>query len=588
MGYIYTVVKRESAMNYCKTPVIEVPTEQLQAWRGYDEILSVLGAAIRPLREQGRCIVAFETYPGVDDCELTEALSALVPSLLVDMRMALCSKEDYRKRIYPYMTDDRVFGYMYGGDLSDFQDKEQLEQMRRRIMSAAGLVIVYGVGAADLIQPDILVYADMARWEIQQRFRRGMPNYHTDNGNEDTLKKFKQGYFLEWRIADKIKRTLYDSIDFYLDTNRPADPRMITGDAFRAGLRQAVSGPFRTVPYFDPGVWGGQWMKEVCGLDRSQKNFAWSFDGVPEENSIYLQVNGILVESPAINVVFYCPVSLLGESVYRRFGAEYPIRFDFLDTMGGQNLSLQVHPITSYIQEQFGMQYTQDESYYILDAKEGAHVYLGVKDETVPEEMMRDLRSAAEGEILFDADKYINQFPAKKHDHFLIPAGTIHCSGSDCMVLEISATPYIFTMKLWDWGRLGLDGKPRPIHIDHGEKVIQWDRRTEWVRDNLVNQTYVVSEDADCMEEHTGLHELEFIETRRYTVHTVCTLDTAGTVNMLNLVEGTAAVIESPTGAFAPYEVHYAETFIIPAAVGEYTIRPLDDHPIKLIRAYVR
>jgi len=581
-------MEKRDTMNYCKNPVIEVPTEQIQAWRGYGDILSVLGAAIRSCLDKGKCILAVETYPGVDDKELTEALSALSPSLFVDMRDGLCSKEEYRKRIYPFMTDDRVFGYMYNGTLADFQDADRMEALRQRVAEATGLVIVYGVGAVGLAQPDMIVYADMARWEIQQRFRKGMPNYHTDNENEDNLKKFKQGYFLEWRVADKIKRGLYDSMDYYLDTNRPQDPRMITGAAFRDGLRQAVSGPFRTVPYFDPGVWGGQWMKQVCGLDPKKKNFAWSFDGVPEENSIYLEVNDILVESPAINVVFYCPQALLGTRVYERFGAEYPIRFDFLDTMEGQNLSLQVHPLTSYIREQFGMQYTQDESYYILDAKEGAHVYLGVKEDVCPEDMLRDLRRAAEGEILFDADKYVNQFPAKKHDHFLIPAGTIHCSGSDCMVLEISATPYIFTMKLWDWGRLGLDGKPRPIHIDHGEKVIQWDRRTNWVRDNLVNQAYTVAEDEHCTEEHTGLHELEFIETRRYTIRTACALDTAGTVNMLNLVEGTVAVIESPTGAFAPYEVHYAETFIVPAAVGQYTIRSLTEEPIKVIRAYVR
>ena len=71
--------------------------------------------------------------------------------------------------------------------------------------------------------------------------------------------------------------------------------------------------------------------------------------------------------------------------------------------------------------------------------------------------------------------------PARKHDHFLIPAGTIHCSGRDGVVLEISATPYIFTFKLWDWGRTGLDGRPRPIHLDHGLQNIDWSRRTRWV-----------------------------------------------------------------------------------------------------------
>ncbi|MBR3424149.1 MAG: mannose-6-phosphate isomerase, partial [Clostridia bacterium] len=188
----------------------------------------------------------------------------------------------------------------------------------------------------------------------------------------------------------------------------------------------------------------------------------------------------------------------------------------------------------------------------------------------------------------FDAEKYVNRFPAKKHDHFLIPAGTVHCSGKNCMVLEISATPYIFTFKLWDWGRLGLDGKPRPIHLEHGERVIQWDRRTEWVENNLVDRTVKEQTGDGFSVEKTGLHELEPIETKRYTVAGTLQLDTEDTVNVLNLVEGVSAVIESPTGSFAPFEVHYAETFIVPAAVGEYTVRPTCVGGIKLLRATVK
>jgi hypothetical protein len=115
--------------------------------------------------------------------------------------------------------------------------------------------------------------------------------------------------------------------------------------------------------------------------------------------------------------------------------------------------------------------------------------------------MESDLRRAQEGGFLFPAEKYANRIPARKHDHFLIPAGTLHCSGANSMVLEISATPYIFTFKLWDWGRLGLDGRPRPIHIDHGIKNIQWNRNTEWVTEQLVNQVEVLQEEDGWREE---------------------------------------------------------------------------------------
>ena len=364
---------------------------------------------------------------------------------------------------------------------------------------------------------------------------------------------------------------------------------MITSEVFHRGLLKAAHQPFRVVPFFDPGPWGGQWMKEVCDLPPDKPNYAWCFDCVPEENSLLLGLGDTRIEMPSLNLVFQHPVELLGDRVHARFGAEFPIRFDFLDTMAGGNLSLQVHPLTEYIQDNFAIPYTQDESYYILDAKDDATVYLGVKEGTEPKEMISALHKAQEGTEPFNDDKFINKWPAKKHDHFLIPAGTVHCSGSNAMVLEISATPYIFTFKLWDWGRLGLDGRPRPIHIDHGAENIQWNRTTQWVKENLVNRIEPVAEGAGWKEERTGLHEREFIETRRHWFSQPVPHKTNGGVNVLNLVEGREAVVESPTNAFEPFVVHYAETFIIPASVGDYTIRPLNnDKPMGTVKAYVR
>jgi hypothetical protein len=104
--------------------------------------------------------------------------------------------------------------------------------------------------------------------------------------------------------------------------------------------------------------------------------------------------------------------------------------------------------------------------------------------------------------------------------------------------------------------------------------VIQWERTTGWVKENLVNRVEPVAEGDGWREERTGLHENEFIETRRHWFTKPVTLNTGGGVNVLNLVEGDEAVIESPSGEFEPFVVHYAETFIIPASVGDYTIRP--------------
>jgi len=535
-----------------------------------------------------------ECYPGCFEQEIERELTkALNPSIVLRASECYRPEKEIRSLCERDLGDDPVFAHMSNFVLPEFMDEGKVAKRRAALRDSSGLVLVIGTGATLLAESwDLLVYCDMARWEIQQRQRAGeITNLGLDNRAERPSLKYKRAYFVDWRAADRLKKSLLAQIDFLLDTNQRNAPKMISGKALLQGLDKAARQPFRVVPFFDPGPWGGQWMKEVCDLPREAENYAWCFDCVPEENSLLLGFGETRVEVPSINLVFQHPRQLLGDAVYRRFGTEFPIRFDFLDTMDGGNLSFQVHPLTEYIQEQFGMAYTQDESYYMLDAGDDGCVYLGVKENINRQEMIAALREAQEGTIPFDADKYINRWPAKKHDHFLIPAGTPHCSGKNSMVLEISATPYIFTFKMWDWGRLGMDGTPRPIHLEHGLRNIQWDRTTQWVERNLVNAVEAVGEGEGWCEERTGLHESEFIETRRHWFTKQVPHSTNGGVNVLNLCAGEEAIVESPSGSFSPFVVHFAETFIVPAAVGSYTIRshgPSEGKRCATIKAYVR
>jgi mannose-6-phosphate isomerase class I len=560
------------------------------AWVDWRAILDRLKAATG----KNGCVLALECYPGAFEKEIgAEVEQGLKAAQLILTADLLKSPRVTDQMLGGVLGDDPVFGHMNDIVLQRFFDDAALSQARQKAAQwREGLLVVVGVGATLVAQKsDVLVYADMARWEIQRRQRRNeVANFGSDNFNESPSLKYKRAFFVDWRAADRLKIELLPKIDFYLDTNGPT-PKMVTGPAVREGLKKVSHAPFRVVPYFDPGPWGGHWMEEVCDLPHDAPNHAWCFDCVPEENSLLLEFGDVRIELPASDLTFSHPRELLGNSIYSRFGAEFPIRFDFLDTMGGGNLSLQVHPRTEYIRRQFGMAYTQDESYYMLDAGDDGCVYLGLKTGIARNAMVQDLRAAQDGGPSFVAERYVNKFPARKHDHFLIPAGTIHCSGKNSMVLEISATPYIFTFKLWDWDRLGLNGLPRPIHLDHGIANIVWERDTEWVKRSLINRIEVLSRNGDCREERTGLHELEFIETRRTWFTKATPHDTSGTVNVLNLVEGREATVESPTGAFDPRVVHYAETFIVPAAAGAYTIRPSGESEGKMcgtIRAFVR
>ncbi|WP_435955292.1 class I mannose-6-phosphate isomerase [Dryocola sp. BD626] len=558
---------------YDKYPEVRVSGFDSHARQGWDAIRNALHSR---LAGKSKTVLVIDCYPGVRLAELHEQLVAhLNPTLAINAEYARLSEGDLHDLLAQNLTDDRVFGVLSCHQLGEFFCHETLAQMRQEVDDAGGLVVVYGPGASLVHQGDMLIYADLARWEIQQRFRSGeLGNWGANNESEDILRRYKRAFFIEWRVFDRHKTPLLKRADFLLDTNNADAPAMVSGEALRHALQQTTQRPFRVVPFFDPGVWGGQWMKDKFDLDPSKPNYAWCFDCVPEENSLLLRFGDVRIEIPSQDLVLLHPRSLLGEKVHARFGAEFPIRFDFLDTIGGQNLSFQVHPLTEYIQQHFGMHYTQDESYYLLEAEPGAEVYLGTKTGISPQEMLDDLASAQRGEKAFDDEKFVNRFPARKHDHFLIPAGTVHCSGAGAMVLEISATPYIFTFKLWDWGRLGLDDLPRPVHLAHGAEVIDWQRDTRWVTEHLVNHVEPIAEGDGWREERTGLHEREFIETRRHWFTKPVTHHTRGGVNVLNLVEGSEALVESPSNAFKPFVVHYAETFIVPAAVGEYRISP--------------
>lgn len=588
------------ASNYDKTPAVAVPSahaDDLVA--GWDAIAARLAGQVGG--ERTRLVIAVECYPGVEvDDVLNHLARRLRPVLVVDTRSCFKDEREIEALVAPFLGgEDPIFGYLNQtlqlGDFMDagrtFRAREAIDRIRQ------GLILIVGPGASLLSgEEGLFVYTDMPRWEGQLRQRRGeADNLGVRNRGTKAALQYKRSFFIDWRVADRLKQRTMSRWDYLLDTTQAQAPKMITGTAHLAGLAAAVARPFRVVPFFDPGPWGGQWMREVCDLPDSPPNYAWCFDCVPEENSLLLEfAGGERVEIPSINLVFRHPRELLGDPVYGRFGPEFPIRFDFLDTMQGGNLSFQVHPLTEFAREHFGMPYTQDESYYLLEADQGSVVYLGCKDGVRPEEMFADLRAAQRGEKPFDDAKFAARFPAKKHDHFLIPAGTLHCSGAGCMVLEISATPYIFTFKLWDWNRLGLDGKPRPVNIDRGEQVVRWDRTESYAAKHLVNQFQPLGQGAGWREERTGLHPAEFIETRRHwfteTVpHHTGGLERGG-VNVLNLVEGTEAIVESPDNAFAPFVVHYAETFIVPAAVGPYTLRPTSATGKELgtLKAFVR
>ena len=93
------------------------------------------------------------------------------------------------------------------------------------------------------------------------RFRKGQDNWHTARHGLPQRAKYKRGYFAEWRWGDQVKDELLSDFDYYIDASTQGEPAIVSGDDYRKALAKAAVQPFRMVPYFDPGVWGGDWMK---------------------------------------------------------------------------------------------------------------------------------------------------------------------------------------------------------------------------------------------------------------------------------------------------------------------------------------
>ncbi|MFC6315301.1 class I mannose-6-phosphate isomerase [Lapidilactobacillus achengensis] len=570
---------------YDATPIFKVKKEL--------PVYGNLAQIVAELSKSSAAMIAFDCYPGVDQRQLGQLLTQLPADRVLATDEVFLEPAALTAKLHSTLTDDELFGQFHDYDLAELIEPQKLRQLQADVAASPGRTVVYGVGAASLIAADLVVYVSLTRWQLQGRYREGQANWHSDNAQESWNRKIKRGYFFDWPLGDALKAKAFRQFDYLLDLNDPQQFRMVAAPDYLEIMGELAQRPFRLKPYFAPSVWGGHWLQENFGVEPDAPNLGWGFDGVPEENSLLLQVGTTVLEVPAQDLVMLKPQALLGEKTYGRYGESFPIRFDYLDTVGGGNLSLQVHPTAAYAYQQFKLPYTQDESYYIMAAAPQAQVILGVRTGVDPAELESALTTAQTTQK-FAAEKFVNFLPVKAHDHFLIPAGTIHCSGAETVVLEISATPNRFTFKLWDWHRLDLDGRPRPINIQRGMANLDFGRDTNEVTQHLVNQIKPLRQTPGHQQEETGLAPSEAIRTIRDRFDRPITLTTHGDVIMACLVAGEEICLAPATATSASeawLQLHYGETVIIPASVGDFRVfpsGPSQGQEVTLLSAQIR
>lgn len=562
-------------------PACSLPPGQIQA--GFDAMAEVIA---------GSGTVVIDGFPGVlwesFRNQLGEVLAARgVSAQFHCVEEALLLPAQIDQLIAPYLGgDDPLFGFRYPGELADFFDPQRLADLQPD--PGATLNILYGTGAALAGWPGLQVYVDVPKNEIQFRARsKSVKNLGAAVALDPKL-AYKRSYFIDWVAASRHKAARLPHIDWMVDEQRPDLPALMPGAALRDGLKRMAHTFFRARPWFEPGPWGGQWIKEnVPQLNRQVPNYAWSFELISPENGLVFESDRLLLEVSFDMLMFQEYVAVLGECA-PNFKYEFPIRYDFLDTVDGGNLSVQCHPRPKYIREHFGETFTQDECYYILESFPGAQVNLGFREGIDPAAFKTDLlHSAGTGQPV-EMERYVQSLPSQKHDFFLIPNGTIHGSGSGNLVLEISATPYIFTFKMYDWLRMGLDGKPRSLNIERAFENLYFDRQGERIPREFVSHPQVLAEGANWRCLHLPTHSEHFYDVLRYEFSGSVEVDTGGlggSCHVLSLVEGSTVLLETDGGAA---RFSYAETFVVSAAAGRYRLTSESGEAVKVVVTYIK
>lgn len=547
----------------------------------------------------GGVVFAMDGYPTAEFMPLVNLCTGKIKLenkevAVINVADYYLSAEELDKKFEPYLPIDRekdpvlLFGRRFEEGYEGIFDTELYKKLINDIKaekSAGKVVIVYGFGSVfseELRELyDRIIYLDVIPKEAVLRAKSGRSKNIGDKDAKPFKLMMRRSYYVDFDISLLLRKELMkkNCIDYYIDSTE--EYKMLPKAGFNDAMESLAKMPFRCTPVYLEGVWGGQYVKKLRDVD-SMKNIAWVFDFIPMEVSVRVKVGDNEISMPFYTFLQSQDEAIMGKACVEKFDGFFPIRFNYDDTFHSSgNMSIQVHSGAEYNKKNFGEFGRQDESYYIVDAGHGAKTYLGFNDDIDPDEFMALAKDSEKNHTEIDYKKYINAVESKPGVQVMIPAGTIHASGQNQLILEIgSLTVGSYTYKLYDYLRLDIDGVPRPIHTFHGENVLRKERNTTWINNNVVQAPRTVREGKDWRETILGEHDLLYFSLRHLEFEKEIEDDTNGKFHVLSLVNGQSVIIESIDNPELSYKQNFLDIVVVPASMGRYRIRNLTNNPV--------
>lgn len=552
-----------------KEPFIEVSHPEPACWEGWEAIGIELDRAVKALNKN-KVVIAVDCFQGTyTDINLNALKASLTPDASCQAKDLYRSEREVRNLVSKDLNTTTGIAKVSTHSIEDYFDPEKLESIRTNMnLLESGVILIHGTGASKVLKADIVIYSDISRWEIFQRFRRNdISNLGVSNKTDHFNDQYRWGYFIDWRICDKIKKQLIGSCQYFLEANNWQKPKLANGDVMRAGFDQATRQPIFMAPFFDPELWDQQSIHDL-----KQEDFEWGFNCDIEEDNVLLRISNSLFETPAINLVYYQASKLLGDSVYRKFGSDVPVKLNFVDgTEDGNQLSLDIYPGADHLMDHYGLRYQQVENYYIMNAKRKARMYVNLKESVTEAEFKTALTSGKTN----DVTSLLNSINLEKHDHLAIPQETLHSNGNHAIMLHISTAPSIFKSVLFK------DKSAQPELTSRNETLISEVARHK--RKKVVKNNFHIN-NGPLHEELLSPDENSQMCLSRIWFDKELIQEINGVFQIYNLIEGSEIIVEGFQKEFKPFTVHYAETFFIPAGVSKFVIKSASSSRVGLLR----